>query len=118
MHSNVWFEEYFNCKKSFDSQQEEDKDADEEEDEEEDMALLELRLIALASAVKKEGSAEAQEKPPSKEVTSNRKETPRKTSRGSERSTTRTSSGTNRQTKQTRGEIAQNIVLCGKFQVR
>lgn len=90
------------------------------------MALLELRLIALASAVKKEGSAEIQEKPPSKEVTSNRKETPRKTSRGNERSTTRTSSGTNRQTKQTssgtnkqtRGEIAQNILLCGEIQVR
>lgn len=64
------------------------------------MALLELRLIALASAVKKEGSAEIQEKPPSKEVTSNRKETPRKTSRGNERSTTRTSSGTNRQSRQ------------------
>lgn len=81
------------------------------------MALLELRLIALASAVKKE-SAELQEKPPSKEVTSNRKETPRKTSRGNERSLNRTSSGTNRQTKQTRGEIAQNILLCGKIQVR
>lgn len=82
------------------------------------MALLELRLIALASAVKKEGSAEIQEKPPSKEVTSNRKETPRKTSRGNERSTNRTSSGTNRQTKQTRGEIAKNILLCREIQVR
>lgn len=81
------------------------------------MALLELRLIALASAVKKE-SAELQEKPPSKEVTSNRKETPRKTSRGNERRMNRTSSGTNRQTKQTRGQIAQNILLCGKIQVR
>lgn len=81
------------------------------------MALLELRLIALASAVKKE-SAELQEKPPSKEVTSNRKETPRKTSRGNERSTNRTRSGTNRQTKQTRGEIAQNILLCREIQVR
>lgn len=88
--------------------QEASKGEEEEEDEEEeDMDLLQLRLIALASAVKKEESAERQENASSNEGKSDKKATAKKAPRSSDKNIKRTGGGT--RTKQGRGNFKVNL---------
>ncbi|XP_078335066.1 zinc finger C3H1 domain-containing protein-like isoform X2 [Crassostrea virginica] len=91
---------------------------EEEDEEEEDMDLLQLRLIALASAVKKEESAERQENASSNEGKSDKKATAKKAPRSSDRNIKRTGGGTRTKQGRETGRQNQNTRSTGNRSLR